>query len=276
MVEKHPFFETIVNSLRFTIRHHGYCTLDPSWQGEVAKTKCNILFFVRDGRGYYRFNDHELSLEPGHIYFIPLNSAVSYRTDKYLEKFFIHFNLELFSLVDLFEVCPPCEYCRSIEDNDIFNRLEPFRQRDISGIVGFSGYLLSLVGSFIGSPSADIEDLIRTLDKYRDLTAFIDRNLGNDLTLGKLSPVMSMSPQHLSLSFKRDTGKNLKEFINAKLIERAKREIAFTDMRVKEVASRLRFRDEFYFSRYFKSKTGYSPLKYRDFLRNSSEKAALL
>ena len=78
---------------------------------------------------------------------------------------------------------------------------------------------------------------------------------------------MGMSSPQLATSFKRDTGKSLKEFINAKLVERAKNEIAYTDARVKEVASRLRFRDEFYFSRYFKSKTGYSPQKYRERLQ---------
>ena len=107
MVEKHPFFENIVNGLRFTIRHHGYCRLNPSWRLDNTKIESDILFIVRGGKGYYRFDEHELTLEPNNAYLIPLNSVVSFRTDEYLEKFFIHFNLELFSFVDLFEVCPP-------------------------------------------------------------------------------------------------------------------------------------------------------------------------
>ena len=54
------------------------------------------------------------------------------------------------------------------------------------------------------------------------------------------------------------------KYINEVKIAEAKRMLAKTQVPIKEIAARLYYSDQFYFSQQFKRITGYSPSEYRD------------
>lgn len=75
--------------------------------------------------------------------------------------------------------------------------------------------------------------------------------------------LLFMSAKTLSKIVKDTYGKTLSTLITDRIIIEAKRELYLTGKHIKEIAFELGYEDEYYFSRFFKNKTGISPKNYR-------------
>lgn len=108
-------------------------------------------------------------------------------------------------------------------------------------------------------------DILSSFEKA--LKAYIH---SEDLTKNGLPSVqyfaemVNLSPNYLSDLLKKETGKNTKEHINDKVVDRAKNMLLNSGHSVSEIAYDLGFNYPHYFSRMFKSNTGFSPQKYRE------------
>lgn len=67
-----------------------------------------------------------------------------------------------------------------------------------------------------------------------------------------------------SKKIKKHFGKTPSKLIQERIILEAKKLLHLTNKPIKEIASILKFEDEFYFSRYFKKEVGVSPKNYRE------------
>lgn len=72
-----------------------------------------------------------------------------------------------------------------------------------------------------------------------------------------------LSPNYLSDLLKKETGQSAKDQINMFIIEKAKTRLLTESSSVSEIAYDLGFNYPHYFSRLFKSKTGQTPLEFR-------------
>lgn len=75
---------------------------------------------------------------------------------------------------------------------------------------------------------------------------------------------LHLSPQHLSTTIKKTTGKTLTEIISSLIIHDAKAKLRSTELTVQEIAYSLNFSDISFFGKYFKRYTGMSPKQYRN------------
>ncbi|MBT29145.1 MAG: AraC family transcriptional regulator [Thalassobius sp.] len=75
---------------------------------------------------------------------------------------------------------------------------------------------------------------------------------------------LNMSPNYLSDLLKKETGKNAQEHIHYFLIEKAKNKLLGTTESVSQIAFSLGFEYPQHFSKIFKTKTGMSPIEYRN------------
>ena len=66
-----------------------------------------------------------------------------------------------------------------------------------------------------------------------------------------------------STAFSRSTGISPKDYLTRRLNQEALRWVINSDLKMKEIADKLRFSDEYYFSRFFKKLNGCSPVAYR-------------
>ena len=74
---------------------------------------------------------------------------------------------------------------------------------------------------------------------------------------------LNVSPAYLSDMLRTLTGQNTQQHIHQQLIEKAKQLLLGTSLTVNETAFQLGFEYPQYFSRLFKSKTGFSPAEFR-------------
>jgi AraC-like DNA-binding protein len=75
---------------------------------------------------------------------------------------------------------------------------------------------------------------------------------------------VNLSANYLSDLLKKETGKTAQEYIHLVLIDKAKTLLINSNLSVKEIAYDLGFEYPHYFSRIFKSKTGQTPIVYRN------------
>lgn len=104
----------------------------------------------------------------------------------------------------------------------------------------------------------DTKNLTKKVLKYISENIFRQR-----LTVKDVADRFSISPEHLSRKFKKETGENLIQYMNELRIAEAKRLLLDKNLSVKEISSGLYYTDPFYFSKQFKKLTGTSPSEYR-------------
>lgn len=74
---------------------------------------------------------------------------------------------------------------------------------------------------------------------------------------------LCITPKYLSKLVKNATGQSAPEWIDAYVILEAKNMLKYSDLPVKEVVSRLNFPNSSSFHKFFKAKTGLTPVQYR-------------
>jgi len=111
---------------------------------------------------------------------------------------------------------------------------------------------------------------IHEKSQYESTTTAIDRALSyihdqyenKDLTVQLLANLAGLSVSHFSRLFKERTGLSPVEYITKWRVNKAKQLLMYPNNKVKIVARKVGYKDEFYFSRTFKKVTGVSPSVY--------------
>jgi AraC family transcriptional activator of pobA len=87
--------------------------------------------------------------------------------------------------------------------------------------------------------------------------------------VSEYADLLSLTPNHLSDSIKKISGKTAGELIQQRIILEAKRLLLHSSGSTKEIAYQLGFNDPSYFSRFFKINTGYAPESFRKEVRKT-------
>lgn len=96
---------------------------------------------------------------------------------------------------------------------------------------------------------------------------YINNHVSEKLSLNEVSGVFGLSPNYLSILFKKNCNLGFSEYIAKAKIKKAKSLLLGQDIRIYEVADQLGFESAFYFSKVFKKVTGVSP---RDFIQKNT------
>ena len=104
------------------------------------------------------------------------------------------------------------------------------------------------------APRSVAEQARRALDEH-----FSDPTL----SVNHLSAQLGYSPNYLGIAFKRAYGLSIADYLGRVRVAEAKRLMDQTDLMVYEIAFRVGFEDQHYFSKTFKKYVGVSPSDYR-------------
>ena len=96
--------------------------------------------------------------------------------------------------------------------------------------------------------------------RFREL---IEEKYHSNLSIKEYASLLGVTENYLTLAVKECTSKTSKELIIEKQIIEIKRLLRYTDLSIKEMVDRLNFKDQSYFSKFFKRETGTSPIDYR-------------
>jgi len=104
-------------------------------------------------------------------------------------------------------------------------------------------------------------------DGIRRAVGFIEENLHRSISLSDVADAACLSPEYLSVLFKRKTGASPWDFINHSRIEKAKDHLKNTNEPVTQIAYKSGFSDSSYFTKVFRKYTGLPPSDYRKSLK---------
>lgn len=96
----------------------------------------------------------------------------------------------------------------------------------------------------------------------------IHSNYSKDITLDCIASKIFITPGYLSQLFKQETGINFLSYLNQYRIKKAKEYLTETFLKTYEIAYKVGFKSEKYFSQVFKRYTGMTPTEYRESIRS--------
>jgi ABC-type Fe3+-hydroxamate transport system substrate-binding protein/AraC-like DNA-binding protein len=99
-------------------------------------------------------------------------------------------------------------------------------------------------------------------EAIQETVRLMEQGYGQQITREELAKAANMSASHYSFIFKRETGKSPMEMLTEIRIRHAKKQLLFSDRKLREIAESVGYRNEFYFSRQFKQVIGVSPKEF--------------
>lgn len=104
----------------------------------------------------------------------------------------------------------------------------------------------------------------RNQEIVKELVRVVIENYKSERNISFYAEKMHLSPQHLSTTIKKTTGKTLTDIISTFVIRDAQAKLRSTELTIQEIAYSLNFPDISFFGKYFKRYTGMSPKQYRN------------
>lgn len=107
------------------------------------------------------------------------------------------------------------------------------------------------------------EDNSKNQQKIKQAIAYIDEHYNEDLNMAVVSNEISMNYSLFSFAFKQYTGTNFVTYLRDIRIEKAKKLLAETDLKVIDISQQVGYDNEKHFMKVFKSVCGVSPTEFR-------------
>lgn len=132
----------------------------------------------------------------------------------------------------------------------------------LAGFVSFESFIDD-VTSILMTLKRDTRNKDRYVQLADSVEEYLIRNYNRNITNDVLSKEFGFVPSYIARIFKRQKGVSPNEYMTKYRIELAKRLITENkEMRIKEIADAVGFREAYYFSKTFKKETGVWPTEY--------------
>lgn len=152
------------------------------------------------------------------------------------------------------------EIISKIFEDDIDSYRSIYRQNTLEQVMHWLERLRDgLCDTFTQMQKNHTHKIVSQVKKY------VDEHIVEKLTLPDVATVFNISPNYLSLLFKKYSDIGFSEYISQKKIAYAKERLAEGRMKIYEIADELGFESAFYFSKVFKKIEGCSPRDYKQY-----------
>lgn len=243
-------------------------TVGSEWVFRKKVDPFDKLLYVFDGRVELveRFADvpRPRRLSAGSVALIPGHVPMDYSGSAVLDKMHLYFSLEYLEIPLPLEELGTC-FASPFSLIELVDALD----RPSGETILSSMQLHSLVGFHLAkllSPAGDrLRQWVSRLEGYSAIEELVSSGPVFRIRVADLAQTLGVGESTLSRNFHRDTGRTLKDYLKEQVIRRSKRSLTGTAS-IKEIAADLGFDDEFYFSKFFKRETGFSPRSYRESL----------
>ena len=250
-----------------------FAAVGAEW-GSDGKQQADFLHHIEivlSGKRQVVHNQKVYDLDPGQIWFLPGNTPVERRCNDSCEILFFKLNCEWLPgvdpLLDWSDRAP--RLIGGFDPADWRGWLALEKESNVADLLMLRGQLLLWMTRAIPEIGEVIDRHLESHAQFSEVFEFIESNLGADLRIASLASVYGISQDAFSMAFRRSTGMSPKEYITRRLNQEAVQCVINTNYQMKEIAEKLRFSDEYYFSRFFQKHNGTPPSRYRKDFRGS-------
>lgn len=248
--------------MNITVEEATYVKLDKGWRREwLSSYPFTRIYLITEGNGEIECNGKRISLLPGNIYVIPSGSQFRFFCAEYMEKLYFHIKLPKYDGMDSMSELQDCVILEGCEKT-IEDAVENYYRDDMLSAVELKALIYDII-----SQAIQRSDCSREIKRYSPLTKqiikYINDNLTNELNIKKISDHTFVCRSKVQSVFYDDVGVTLGAYIKKMIMARAEEMLRTTEFSSKEISDMLKFCDESYFARVFKSIYGMTPKKYR-------------
>ncbi|MCF8357989.1 MAG: AraC family transcriptional regulator [Prolixibacteraceae bacterium] len=248
---RHDFFEVL-----FLMKGTGIHVID----GNPYKITPPCIFFMSPGQVHRLELSNDIS---GFIYiFSPEFYLLNQSNPNRLIEFPFYFTLK--------QVNPPL-VLKTRRDIDFFEFLF---NRGVEEASRKEGYPIGVLRSLLDLILTKCADLYPTGSDYvvkgkghllvKRFYQLVEEHFRENIPVSHYAQELAVTPNHLTQTIKQLTGKTSTAIIKSKQLIEIKRLLVNTNLAIAEIADRLNFSDQSYFTKFFKHETGMSPLAYRN------------
>lgn len=265
------FQKDFLDNLRVNIIISAFTHCWAGWREYDYTPDFNKFYFICDGEGLIRIEDKEFYPRKGQLVLMPAGVRQSYSTisNNTFKKYWCHFTAQIgdINIFDFFDT----PYVIDIDDMDrlvsLFEELIMLHNdQKIYTVLREKAVMTEIIAYFL--ESANIEDFkvskFALLEEINSVVKYIESHISENLTVETLAERFHFHPNYFTRIFKKYMGLPPIQYINKMKIERAKYLLKTTSMQVNEIAVKTGFSDVYYFSKFFKGFTGYSPSDFRN------------
>lgn len=224
---------------------------------ERHEIKFNELTFLISGEMTYFVNDTPHTITSGDIIYVPSGSIRQREIGETLNDY-LSINFHSDTILELDTVLKGCI------NNEVKLLLNYFETAYSSPSTDRQAKLKLALETLIIQITDNLYDSY-TSPLSAEIISFISSHYTERITLNDISQATFYSAAYCENEFKKTTGKSIINYLIDVRISAAKKLLAESSMSCARIAAAVGFDDANYFSRIFKKRTGYSPLRYRDF-----------
>lgn len=259
-----------LNEYRFKINDARWANVTDQWKNFVSLYPYNRLYFITEGEAAISLKDTQIHLRPGYCYLLPSFQIVTANCKKSMTHYFIHFQEpenSPFPLFDFYktprEIKVDYDLTLTLFQTAVANR----NQQTLEEYFYLHGAFNMLIAPFFANVQQNIGEDPRLLKTIEYINSHIEENI----QISELANIISLTVNHYSHLFKTNFGISPKKYILQKKLEYAQSLLAKSFYNVNEIAHKLGFDNETYFSRLFREKIGIPPSDYKKQLSKSSQ-----
>jgi AraC-like DNA-binding protein len=235
------------------------------------------------GSGFHVIDGNKYEIEPPCVFFMSPGQAHKIEFSNDFEGFIFIFTPEFYlinqtnqnRLIEFpffFTIRQDNPPLNLIDENEVVF-LESLFKKGISEINKGETYSVELLRSVLDLILTSCSTLYKTDEKMlgkgkghivvKRFFQLVEENYSKNWPVAGYADQLAITANHLTQTVSQLTGKTSSQIIKSKQILEIKRLLVHTNLSASEIANRLNFHDQSYFTKFFKRETGISPLQYR-------------
>jgi AraC-like DNA-binding protein len=250
-------------------------TVGPEWStaGKRETDYVHHIDISLSGRRQVLLDKKVYQMETGEVWYLPANKPMARQCEETCHVIYFKFFCDCLPGVDTLMDWPQREprMIGRVDPRQWWQWIQPRHEASVAELV----HLRSQLVLWITKGLPELDDVIArhhaSHARFNKVFEFVEDHLGADLRLPSLAAAYGRGATAFARSFLAATHMTPKEYITRRLNQKALQWVINSDLTMKEIAKRLRFNDEFYFSRFFQRLNGLPPSRYRRNFRGSDQ-----
>ncbi|MEY4387545.1 MAG: hypothetical protein RLY20_2828 [Verrucomicrobiota bacterium] len=244
-----------------------YAEVGVEWdsRGQLESDFLHHIELALSGRRQIVHEGKVIELSPGTAWYLPGCTPVERRCRERCQLFYVTFRCEWLSGVDpLLDWPSRRPFNLGPWNKDFFQRLENNPAGpDVVALMQLRTRILEWLFKVFPNLDEIIDAHIHTHGRFERIFELVENRLGADLRVEDLAAASGMSVSAFSMAFSSNIGMSPKAWLSRRLNQEGIKLLLQSEGTTKEIAQKLKFADEYHFSRFFKRLNGVSPRPFR-------------